>query len=64
MINCSKCNGKMFVDRVFSSYDHLELYCFTCGKRDMYHTPQKYGKKIQWIMQQEKQIAKKNGTHL
>jgi hypothetical protein len=54
----------MFVDRVFSSHDHLELYCLKCGKRDMYHNPQKYGKQIQWIMQKEKEIAKKNGNHL
>jgi hypothetical protein len=64
MIKCSKCNGKMFVDRVFTSHDHLELYCLICGKREMYHNPQKYGKKIQWIIQQEKHMAKKNGNHL
>jgi DNA-directed RNA polymerase subunit M/transcription elongation factor TFIIS len=64
MIKCTKCGGKMFVDRVFTSHDHLELYCLKCGKRDMYHNPQKYGKKIQWIIEKEREIAKKNGNHL
>ena len=30
----------------------------------MYHNPQKYGKQIQWIMQMEREMAKKNGNHL
>ena len=64
MIKCTKCGGKMFVDRVFKSHDNLELYFLKCVKRDMYHNPQKYGKKIQWIIEKEREIAKKNGNHL
>lgn len=30
----------------------------------MYHNPQKYGKTIQWIMEKERERAKKNGNHL
>lgn len=64
MIKCTKCNGKMFVDRVFLSYDHLELYCLICGKREIYHGTDKFGTKITWIMQMEKQRAKRIGSPL
>jgi hypothetical protein len=32
---CSKCNGRVFIDRVFSQKMHIELYCVMCGKRWM-----------------------------
>lgn len=64
MIKCSKCNGKMFVDRVFLSYDHLELYCLICGKREIYHTPDKYGSKVKWIMDKEKERARRTANPL
>lgn len=64
MIKCKKCSGKMLVDRVFLSADHLELYCFSCGKREMYPHPYNHGKKITWIMNLEKERAKKSGNPL
>lgn len=64
MIKCIKCSGKMFVDRVYLSNDHLELYCFTCGKREMYPHPDSKGKKIKWIMDLERARAKKAGNIL
>lgn len=32
---CKKCNGRVFVDRVFSQKLHMELFCIMCGKRWM-----------------------------
>jgi hypothetical protein len=30
---CKKCNGRVFIDRVFSQKLRIELYCISCGKR-------------------------------
>jgi hypothetical protein len=35
MMNCGKCNGRVFIDRVFSQKLHMELFCVMCGKRWM-----------------------------
>jgi predicted nucleic-acid-binding Zn-ribbon protein len=35
MMKCSKCQGRVFVDRVFSQKLHVELFCMMCGKRWM-----------------------------
>lgn len=37
MIECSKCNGKMFVDTQFTTERHIELSCIRCGKRTFYN---------------------------
>jgi hypothetical protein len=50
------------VDRVFLSYDHLELYCMKCGKRWMYNHPDRHGEVAQWIMKAEKSRAKAIGN--
>ena len=34
-MKCSKCQGRVFVDRVFSQKSHIELFCIMCGKRWM-----------------------------
>ena len=57
-LTCSKCSAKMLVDRVFLSHDHLEIYCLKCGKREMYHNPQKFGERIRWIMSMEMRRAR------
>jgi hypothetical protein len=35
MMKCNKCQGRVFVDRVFSQKLHVELFCMMCGKRWM-----------------------------
>lgn len=35
MMRCNKCQGRVFVDRVFSQKLHVELFCIMCGKRWM-----------------------------
>lgn len=32
---CVKCDGRVFLDRVFSEKMHVELFCVECGKRWM-----------------------------
>jgi hypothetical protein len=64
MIKCSKCLGKVFVDRVFSTSEYLELYCIICGKREMYKNPENYSKRTRWIMRMERIRARKNGNSL
>jgi len=38
-MRCVKCNGKIFIDRQYSTKEHLEVYCIICGKRKFYHPP-------------------------
>lgn len=33
MLTCKKCNGRVFIDRVFSQKLRIELFCGMCGKR-------------------------------
>ena len=64
MILCSKCSGRMLVDRVFTTHDHLEIYCLMCGKREIFKYPDRHGKKIKWIMKLERERVKINGNSL
>jgi hypothetical protein len=34
-MNCKKCRGRVFVDRLLSEKSHVELSCLLCGKRWM-----------------------------
>lgn len=63
MLKCKKCNGKIFVDRIFTQYDHLEIFCINCGYRKIFHPPSQFGKMVQWLDQIEKALMKRvNGT--
>jgi hypothetical protein len=35
MMWCQRCNGRVFIDRVFSQKLHIELFCIMCGRRWM-----------------------------
>lgn len=35
MMNCKRCGGRVFIDRVFSQKLHMELFCILCGRRWM-----------------------------
>jgi hypothetical protein len=53
---CRKCNGRVFIDRVFSQKLHIELYCVMCGKRWMINRESsKLGK---WLDQKESEYKK------
>ena len=53
---CSKCNGRVFVDRVFSQKLHVELFCIMCGKRWMVNKETSvFGK---WLEKVDREHAK------
>lgn len=62
-MKCLKCNGKVLVDRQYSTKEHLEIYCIVCGKRKFYHPPDS-SKEGSWILQQEILRAKTTISHL
>lgn len=62
-MKCLKCNGKVLVDRQYSTKEHLEVYCIVCGKRKFYHPPDG-SKEGSWILQQEILRAKTTISHL
>ena len=62
-MNCKKCNGKMFVDRIHSNTDHLETYCIRCGNRKFYHPPSDSSEGT-WLLQKEKSKAKSTMANL
>ncbi len=63
MIYCKKCNGRMFVDRQYSSEMHMEIYCIRCGSRTFYHPPSQ-SRHGQWILNLENLRAKTTITSL
>ena len=53
---CSKCKGRVFIDRVFSQMMHTELYCIMCGKRWMINKEMSaFGR---WLDQREEAYRK------
>jgi hypothetical protein len=53
---CKKCNGRVFVDRVFSQKLHVELFCMLCGKRWMINKEtSRFGK---WLERKDQELAK------
>lgn len=62
-MKCSRCGGIVFVDRQYSTREHIEIYCVICGKRKFYHPPDS-SKEGSWILQQEILRAKTTISHL
>ena len=63
MIFCKKCKGRMFVDRQYTTVDHMEVFCIVCGVRDFFHPPSE-SERGRWILQKEKLRAKNTITSL
>jgi predicted nucleic acid-binding Zn-ribbon protein len=63
MINCKKCNGRIFIDRQYSSFMHIETYCIKCGKRKFYHPPTESAEG-RWLLEKELYRAKSTITSL
>ncbi len=56
MMSCKKCNGRVFIDRVFSQKLHIELFCVMCGKRWMINREMnRFGL---WLDEQDRLVAK------
>ena len=47
----------MFIDRAFSEYNHIEIFCIRCGKRTFYHNFNKESGEAAWLWQMEKKRA-------
>ena len=62
-MKCDKCKGKVFIDRQYSSSDHIETSCIGCGKRKFYHPPQD-SREGRWLLLNEKYRAKSTITSL
>lgn len=56
-MKCSKCNGMVYLDRVFSDNLNYETSCLICGKREFISKESKLG---QWIKQRE-QVRRRLG---
>lgn len=57
MIKCIKCNGRMFLDRQFSSAMHMEIFCMSCGARRFFNPPENYAEG-RWLLKKEVLRAK------
>ena len=63
MIFCKKCSGRLFVDRQYTSAQHLETYCIRCGTINFFHPPQQSGEG-RWLLARESLRAKLTITSL
>jgi hypothetical protein len=57
---CKRCNGRVLVDRVFTTETHVELFCFACGKRWSLSHPLNLGAFALWLWKKEKNYMKKS----
>jgi hypothetical protein len=55
-MKCKRCNGRVFIDRVFSQKLHMELFCVMCGKRWMIN--KETNALAKWLDQKESLYAK------
>jgi len=56
MMQCQRCGGRVFIDRVFSQKLHIELFCIMCGRRWMLNKDtNKLGK---WLEKRDEQYRK------
>lgn len=63
MVKCFKCNGRMFVDRQYTSSNHIEIFCISCGDRKFFHPPHETSEG-RWILQKEISLAKNTIVNL
>ena len=63
MVFCKKCKGRMFVDRQYTTVDHIEIFCMSCGERKFFHPPSE-SEQGRWILQKEKFRANSTITTL
>ncbi|WXW92564.1 DNA binding protein [Streptomyces phage Enygma] len=54
-MNHTKCGGRVFIDRVFSEKNHLELACIECGARWMLDKTK--NKLAAWLIAREKNYS-------
>ena len=54
-MNCKKCSGRVFLDRVFSDNKNFETYCILCGDRKFVSKDTELGK---WLALMETRRSK------
>lgn len=54
-MNCEKCKGRVFVDRIFSEKKHVELFCMLCGRRWM--LDKEKNRFAKWLLERENEHA-------
>lgn len=57
MLKCKKCKGRMLIDRIYNSINHIEIYCLLCGTRIFFTPPEKTSEGL-WLLKKEQQRAK------
>jgi len=57
MLLCNRCNGRMFIDRIFSEHSHMETFCIICGNRKFFNPAQNY-EEGRWLLKKEQLRAK------
>jgi hypothetical protein len=55
MLNCKKCKGRLFVDRVYSQNLRIEVSCLMCGKRWFIKKDTRFGA---WLTAKEEKLQK------
>ena len=58
-MHCKKCDGRVFIDRCFSSSTHVELFCSMCGKR--WFVKKESSGLGKWLSQKEKGLLRRSG---
>lgn len=53
-MKCRKCNGRVFLDRIFTENKNFETYCILCGHREFISKDTEFGK---WLTKQEIALA-------
>ena len=61
MLNCKKCAGRVFVDRVYSQDLRVELFCILCGKRWMIRIENRFAK---WVAKKETTLRQGYGISI
>lgn len=51
-MNCKRCAGRVFLDRVFSDNKNFEVYCIMCGDRTFVNKDSELGL---WLSKMESQ---------
>lgn len=53
-MNCQRCEGRMFLDRVFTDNKNFEMYCLLCGSRKFIGKETEVGQEIDRLERRRK----------
>jgi DNA-directed RNA polymerase subunit RPC12/RpoP len=62
-MKCTKCNGRMFIDRQYTAVNHIEVFCIACGSRVFFHPPS-HTLEGKWLLEKEQLRAKATMSYL